>query len=407
MVLNVENELKLVGLTPEKYEEFLQDCGDKINGVSDIDWGEIIEKYNLPYDRRRISESMGRNILGGNFVREFYKNKVIGKSSDEAVKELVAKEQEIYKAKRKLQDERNELNKLLRDEARHEENIRIIEERIEQIGKERYPFSMNSVSYLYSSFSENQNTMIVCLSDLHLGLETPTYNIEIAKERLSKYIKEIKNLAEIYSAKKCVCVALGDLVSGIIHLTIQIVNRENAVNQTMTACELIADFLYKLGGIFEKIEFYSVPGNHSRIEKNADDSLLGEKLDNLVPWFLSHIFAHQEKYYIGRDEAKNTYTEFPIGNKNYLIVHGDWDGISDTSIQKLCAYLGYFPYAILMGHMHHPAMNDVSGVKVIQSGSLFDGDEFTERKRLRGKASQTVVICDDNKIKAICPIELS
>lgn len=407
MVLNVENELKLVGLTPEKYEEFLQDCGDKINGVSDIDWSEIIEKYNLPYDRRRISESMGRNILGGNFVREYYKNKVIGKSSDEAAKELVAKEQEIYKAKRKLQDERNELNKLLRDEARHEENIRIIEERIEQIGQERYPFSMNSVSYLYSSFSENQNTMIVCLSDLHLGLETPTYNIEVAKQRLSKYIEEIKEIAEIHHTKKCVIACLGDVISGSIHLGIQIANRENVVDQAMVACELIADFIYKLGSIFEKIEFYNVPGNHSRIEKNADDSLLGEKLDNLVPWFLSHIFAHQEKYYIGRNEAENTYTAFPIGNKNYVICHGDFDSITDTGIQKLCAFLGYFPYAIIMGHMHHIAMNDVCGVKVVQSGTLLSDDEYMERRRLRGKPSQAIIVCDDNRIKAIYPIELS
>lgn len=406
MVLNVENELKLVGLTPEKYEEFLQDCGDKINGVSDMDWSEIIEKYNLPYDRRRISESMGRNILGGNFVREFYKNKTIGKSSDEVIKELVTKEQDIYKAKRKLQDERNELNKLLRNEARHEENLQIIEERIEKIGKERYPFSMNSVSYLYSSYAENQNTIIACLSDLHFGLETSTYNIDVAKERLGKYIAEIKEIAEMNHAKKCVIMSCGDLISGSIHLGIQIANRENVVDQTMTACELIADFVYKLGAVFEKIEFYAVPGNHSRLEKNADDSLLGERLDNLVPWFLSHIFAHQDKYYIGRDEAKTTYTEVPIGNKNYLLVHGDFDGISDASVQKLCAYVGYFPYAIIMGHMHHPAMNDVSGVKVIQSGCLFDGDEYTERKRLRGTPSQTVIVCDNNRIKAIYPIEL-
>lgn len=404
--MNIENELRLIGLTPEDYENFLQDCGDKINGVSDMDWSEIIEKYNLPYDRRRISESMGRNILGGNFVREFYKNKTIGKSSDEVIKELVTKEQDIYKAKRKLQDERNELNKLLRNEARHEENLHILEERIEKIGKERYPFSMNSVSYLYSSYSENQNTIIACLSDLHLGLETPTYNIDIAKERLSNYIAEIKEIAEINHVRKCVVACLGDCISGSIHMSIQIANRENIVDQAMMVCELIADFIYKLGGIFEKIEFYNVPGNHSRIEKNADDSLLGERLDNLIPWFLSHIFAHQEKYYIGKDEATNTYTEFPVGNNNYVIVHGDFDGISDASIQKLCAFLGYFPYAVIMGHMHHPAMNDVCGVKVIQSGCLHGTDEFTERKRLRGKPSQTVIVCDDNKIKAIYPIEL-
>jgi len=402
--LNIETELKLVGLTPESYEEFLQDCADKINGVNDIDWVEIIEKYNLPFDRRRISESMGRNILGGNFVREFYKNKVIGKTSEEAIKDMIAKEQEIYKAKRKLQDERNELNKLLRDEARHEENQRILEEKIEKLGKERYPFYLSPSLWDYSAL--NPNTMIICLSDLHLGLETKEFNTEVAKDRLTQYLNEIKEIAEMHHTKKCVVAALGDLVSGTIHLSIQIANRENLVEQVMVACELIADFMYKLGEIFEDISFYNVPGNHSRIEKNADDSLLGERLDNLVPWFLSHIFAHQKQYHIDVDKKHDTYSEFAIGESKYLICHGDYDGLNDTSIQKLCAYVGYFPYAILMGHMHHPAMNEVSGVKVIQSGCLHNGDEFTERKRLKGAPSQTVIICNNKKIKSIYPIEL-
>lgn len=404
--MNIENELKIIGLTPEEYESFLQDCADKINGVNDMDWSEIIEKYHLPYDRRRISESMGRSILGGNFVREFYKNKVIGKTSNEVMKDLVIKEQELFKAKRKLQDERNELNKLLRDEARHEENLRLFEERIEQIGKERYPFYLSPSSWNIGN--EQSDIMVVMLSDLHIGLETDDFNSDVAKERLAKYLAEIKSIAQMHGAKKCIVVACGDLISGNNHITIQIANRENVVDQVMLACEIVADFVYKLGEDFNEIEFYSVPGNHSRIEKKADDALLGERLDNLIPWFLGHAFAHQDKFYICNDKElqHNTYTEFPVGNNNYVVVHGDFDGINDTSIQRFCAYIGYFPYAVLMGHMHHPAMNEVSGVKVIQSGCLFDNDEYCEKRRLRGTPSQTVLVCNDNGIKAVYPIEL-
>jgi UDP-2,3-diacylglucosamine pyrophosphatase LpxH len=401
--LNIENELRLIGLTPELYESFLQDCADKINGVSDMDWSEIIEKYNLPFDRRRISESMGRSILGGNFVREFYKNKVLNQASDQAIKELVLKEQEIYKAKRKLQDERNELNRMLREEARHEENIRILEERLEKVGKDRYPFYLSPSSL---SINSNTDTMVIMLSDLHIGLNTPTFNTDIVKVRLAQYLQQIREIVCTHNVNKCVIVTLGDLISGANHLTIQISNRENVIEQVMSACELIADFVYKLGELFNHIEFYSVPGNHSRIEKNIDDALLGDRLDNLVPWFLKHIFKHQnQQFYIGTDHQHNTYTEFKIGNQQYVAVHGDWDGINDTAVQKFCAYIGYFPYAVLMGHMHHPAMNEVSGIKVIQSGCLYDGDEYTERKRLKTQASQMVLICDDNRIKAIYPIE--
>ena len=409
--MNVENELKLVGLTPEDYENFLQDCGDKINGITDLDWSEIIEKYNLPFDRRRISESMGRNILGGNFVREFYKNKVIGKTSNEVAKELIAKEQDIYKAKRKLQDERNELNKMLREEARYEENLRLFEERLENIGKKKYPIELDS-SFSYKNSMVDNNTLICCLSDLHIGIEydssTGKYDIETAIYRLGRYIEEIKKIAKRHCVNKCVVVLLGDCISGSLHLTLQISNRENIVDQTMTACEIIADFIHKLKEIIPTIEIYSVPGNHSRVEKNKDDALLGEKLDNIIPWFLSHIFKHDEGIYVGLKEADDTYSYFNVDGKDYAILHGDFDGISDTEIQRFCAYIGKFPYAIIMGHKHHPAMNEVSGIKVIQCGSLMgSGDDYTRRKRLTGRPSQTVLICNDMGIEAIYPIELN
>lgn len=406
--MNIENELKIVGLTLESYEEFLQDCADKINGVSDIDWSEIIEKYNLPYDRRRISESMGRNILGGNFVREFYKNKTIGKTNDDVIKDLVRKEQDIYKAKRKLQDERNELNRLLRNEARYEEDIKLLEEKLESIGEKRYPLLSNRTAFM----SSDDGVCFICLSDLHIGANhSSTYgnfNTEIAKDRLNEYLKEIRNIAHVHNVDKCVVAILGDNISGNIHLTLQISNRENVIEQIKLTCEMIADFIYELKSIFTNIEIYSVSGNHSRVEKNKDNSVLGEELDNLVPWFLSHIFAHDKSVYVGLEMMDDTYSSFDVCGKTYTIVHGDYDGINDTAIQKLCAYLGYFPYAIIMGHKHHPAMNEVSGVKVIQSGSLCgSGDDFTVKSRLKGSPSQTVLICSNKGIKAIYPIELN
>ena len=52
-------------------------------------------------------------------------------------------------------------------------------------------------------------------------------------------------------------------------------------------------------------------------------------------------------------------------------------------------------------------MNDVSGIKVIQSGShCGSGDEFTRQKRLTGKPSQTVLVVNNKGIKCCYPVEL-
>lgn len=407
--MNIENELRLIGLTPELYENFLQDCADKIDGVNDMDWSEIIEKYNLPFDRRRISESMGRSILGGNFVRQFYKNKISNCTPEGVLKDLIAKEQDIYKAKRKLQDERNELNKLLRDEARYEENIKLLEEQLISIGKERY--QGDTFLQLKKDISIQENICFISLSDLHIGLAYSSihgkYNLDVAKKRLAQYLEEIKNIAERHHLNKCIVGLLGDTISGNIHLTIQVSNRENVIEQLKITCELIADFIVELRKIFSEIQIYSVPGNHSRITKNKDDSILGEELDNIVPWFLKCILSYDDNIYVEQYTMDDTYTDFEIEDKRYVLVHGDYDGINDSAIQKLCAYLGYFPYAIIMGHKHHIAMNEVNGIKVIQSGSLCgSGDNYTIKNRLTGNASQMVLICNKKGIETIYPVEL-
>jgi len=394
--LNIENELKLVGLTTDEYESFLEDCSDKVNGLIDDDWQDIIDKYHLPYNYRRVSESMSRSILGSSFVREYCREKYCN-NADINMEALVNKEQDIYKAKRKLQDERTELNRLLREEARYEENLQLLETRIQDIGKERYPFLDDD------GFVSKNNTIIVNLSDLHIGV----LDVEDIKRRLSNYILEIGTIAVRHNSSRCIVNLLGDLISGNIHVSVQISNRENTVDQVILACELISDFIYELRQIFNLVEVYSVPGNHSRLEKNKDDSLLGEKLDNIIPWFISKIHSHDKGVYVGFEKMTDTYSSFIIDGKEYINVHGDFDGISESSVQKLCAYIGRFPYAIIMGHKHHIAMNEVSGIKVIQCGSLNGScDEFCVKNRLTSDPSQTVLVCNQKGIEAIYPVVL-
>ncbi len=94
------------------------------------------------------------------------------------------------------------------------------------------------------------------------------------------------------------------------------------------------------------------------------------------------------------------------GNK-YISVHGDYDNMSDSGISKLVMAIGDFPYAILGGHKHSPAYKEFNNVKYIQSGSLVStGDDYTISKRLVGKPSQTVLVCNKGGIECLYNVEL-
>ena len=395
------------GLTTETYEQLLTDCSNKVQKISDLDWSEICDKYNLDFNPDTIRKGAQPPLVGSAFVSEYYKWKESQQKSDnnedEYFKKLRIEKQEIQKEKRKLYDERLDINRRLREQSRLETTIEKLEEMLSDISNKRY------ISYS-PTITNGENDMIVCLSDLHIGASYYNfdgyYDSEIAKERLQQYLNEIIQIKETHNAENCVVTLLGDLISGSIHKTISITNKENVIEQVKLACEYISDFVYELGKHFNIVTVKSVSGNHSRIEEKQD-ALLGERLDTLIIWFIKSMLKNSSNIVVDDEDVDDTLSTFFVRDKLYFAVHGDFDSNTDSAIGKLALWAKMTPYCVLCGHKHYAAMNDVSGIKVIQSGSLCgSGDEFTRQKRLTGKPSQTVLVVNNKGIKCCYPVEL-
>ena len=410
-MFNIEETLSKYNLTPEKYEQLLQDCSNKVNKISDDDWSEICQRYNLDFNHDTIRKGSQPPLIGSAFVSDYYKwkntqSKNLNETDDEYFKKLRLEKQEIQKEKRKLYDERLDINRRLREESRLETTIEKIDNMLNSIADTRY------ITYDKSPFIKySDNDMIVCLSDLHLGTSYYSYDgcydSKIAKDRLNQYLSEIVDIQKTHSAENCVVLLLGDLISGNIHSTISVTNKENVIEQVKLACEYISDFVYELGKHFNNVEVRGVSGNHSRIKEKKEDALLGERLDSLIIWFIKSMLKNADNVTVYDEDIDDTISIFFIRDKSYFGVHGDFDTMSDTSIAKLALWAKFTPYCVLCGHKHFPAMTDVSGIKVVQSGSLGgSGDEYTRQKRLTGKPSQTVLVVNNRGIKCCYPIEL-
>lgn len=340
---------------------------------------------------------------GVKYARDFYEAGVFGDSEDEYFKKLRLEKQEIQKEKRKLYDERLDINRRLREQSRLETTIEKLEEMLSDVSDKRY------ISYA-PTVSNSENDMIVCLSDLHIGATyynfDGCYDSEIARERLQQYLDEIIKIQENHNAENCVVTLLGDLISGSIHKTISVTNKENVIEQVKLACEYISDFVYELGKHFNTVTVRSVSGNHSRLE-DKQDALLGERLDNLIIWFIKSMLKNSKNINVCDSHLDDTLSTFFVRDKLYFAVHGDFDSSSEAAIGKLSLWAKMTPYCVLCGHKHYSAMKDVSGIRVVQSGSLCgSGDEFTRQKRLTGKPSQMVLVVNDKGIKCCYPIEL-
>ena len=101
-MFDVEKTLTEYGLTIERYEELLKDCSDKVYKVSDIDWSEIASKYGIEWNGDSLRKAQQPPLLGGAFVREYYKLKNSHNNIEEKdsyAQELKSIKDEIFKVR--------------------------------------------------------------------------------------------------------------------------------------------------------------------------------------------------------------------------------------------------------------------------------------------------------------------
>lgn len=316
---------------------------------------------------------------------------------------LDSKRIELQKERQKFFDQRNAYNKLLRERSRQEELNEIL---VDAVRSGNLP----SLQYVRSEIPCSDNDLLVSLNDIHYGANVQnywnTYNSDVCRDMMCKYLDHIISIGETHKSENCIVWANGDEISGNIHQSIAVTNKENVIEQIKGVSELIAEFLAELSKHFRQVVFVSVAGNHSRIEPNKDKALISERLDDLVEWYLSARLQNFENIIIGGGEKiDHTFYLIDVRGKMYCGVHGDFDG-SPGKVQSLQAMAGRPVYAVLSGHLHHNKTDEVQGVKTVMAGSFLGMDDYCVQKRIVGRAEQMVCVCDESGIRCTYGIPL-
>ena len=361
--------------------------------LSDMDYTELAELvYGQPYS----SDVARRMLYGSRRTLELMDaERVRDVSSDGILSEIDEKMIELRKERQKFYDQRNAFNKVVRERSRQEELNEII---YDAVGNGNLP----RLEYTPSVIERSDNDLLVSLNDLHYGAVHSNYwgeyNSDICRDMIKKYLDRIIHIAEVHGSENCIVWENGDVISGNIHRSIQVTNKENVIEQIMGASELIAEFLAELSKHFRTVQFVSVAGNHSRLEPNKDNAIMDERLDDVVEWYLSARLQNFDNIIIGAGEKiDSTMYVINVRGLNYGGIHGDYDG-SASKVQSLQTMMGVPLYAILSGHMHHNKVDEVQGVKTVMAGSFLGMDNYCVQKRIFGRPEQMVCVCDENGI---------
>ena len=376
----------------------------KDNGNYDGTWDDIAYLMNF-YFRSDESEYRTSSAYRKPYeqAKKFYESGVFNKfSEDEYLNKLNASKREAEREKVKLRDERRAWSKQNYADARAEDMLDKLSDSLVSIGNIQFP------NHRVDTFTSD-NDIIVLLSDLHIGAtfnnKFGRFDTDIAIERMSELLSNVIELQKMHNSENCYVLSLGDQISGIIHKTIQVTNRENVVDQVKIATEIICNFCYKLSQHFNNVNFISVSGNHSRLTPNKDNAMHDDRLDDLISWAVGLSLYNVENFHVIENDIDTSIALFNVRGKSYVATHGDYDGFNKGDVQKLISMIREFPEAWFTGHLHTIAVDEVNKVKMIRGGSLAgSGDDFTVEKRLSGNASQLVCVVDDNGLKAYYPI---
>ena len=395
--MNVTETLKEYGLTPKKYEELLKDCSDKVNKITDIDWAEINEKYNLGMNPDTLRKGSQPPLIGSVFVNEYFKEKYAKENcidEDSYMKELQIMKDEIYKEKRKLYDQRREYNKNLTLEARSEH---LFDELILVANKlnEEKPLFEDVEKFIKVN---TKREALLCFSDWHYGMTTDnvwnTYNVEICKERIKKTIMYTIEFLKRNEIEFLHVINLGDSCHGAIHSGCRIESEEDTCDQIMHVAEIIAESLNELSKNVNHVTYYSCYGNHMRTIQDKKDSIESDNMEKLIPWWLEQRLSNNSKINIEYSEYKE-FTLIPILGYNVCCVHGNLDNFKDIGVTMNSLFTKKFGKTIDMtisGDKHHLEEFERFGIESVLIRSLCGADEYPNNKRLYSKAGQTLIV---------------
>lgn len=377
--------------------------GKLVDRTIDDDYEELSERLFGEGNCFNASEVRKRMYGMKAIIEAIDRDGEISIIDEDTLSALDVKKIELQKERQRFFDQRNAYTKLLRERSRQEELNEILFEAVKA-------GNLPALDYTYTEAKQSDNDLLVSLNDIHYGANVQnywnTYNSDICRDMMRRYLDRIISIGQTHRSENCIVWANGDEISGNIHQSIAVTNKENVIEQIRGVSELISEFLAALSKYFRKVIFVSVAGNHSRIDPNKDRALVDERLDDLVEWYLGARLQNFENVIIGGGEKiDSTIYLIDVRGKTYCGVHGDFDG-SPGKVQSLQSMAGRSLYAVLSGHLHHNKTDEVQGVKTIMAGSFIGMDDYCVQKRIVGRAEQMVCVCDANGVRCAYDIPL-
>lgn len=369
------------------FEWKLRLCLAKLNKEIDEDWSELIEILGIDMSPCHLRKT----AYGMKECYEYFNSKTKEMIAKEEYEKLLQKELEIRKEKVKLQDLKTQVNKQIRELARKNNLEEILEDKLDELNMQ--PKMINDS---YKQRVTSNRDMVCLISDIHYGIKTTNaispYDSDVCKQKMDYLINKTIAFSLENDVDKLYLMILGDEISGLIHNTTRLEQREDVISQVIEVSELLYESIVKLAKNLPFVVVGLAQGNHSRVMADKKDSLEQENFTRLIKEFLKLRLANISNVLLLENKFDESIIELNIRGYNVIGLHGQNDRLNNLSrlIEMFDKKIDY----ICLGHYHQSKEFENNKTEVIVNG-CFSGDDYSKRLRLYNKPIQKLLLFDD------------
>lgn len=343
--------------------------------------GDVINRELRPNDPPYDSSAYRKQYSNWKRGYEQIFSKLEG---DEYCQNLKEQTRKLEKEKKKLQTEKIEYNRWLREEARNELICEKITEAIEKLNDENPLIIPNPIAG--NSNTKDKKGWVLAFGDAHFGAEFEIrglygeiinkYSPEIFYERMNELYDEVVDIVKKENIADLYIFDMGDQIDGMLRVSQLMKLRYGVIESSLRYAEWLSNWLSDLSN-YCKIHFQTVYGNHSelRMLSQPKGSFDNENMGAVILEFVKIRLKDNPNIKITENASGLIYEN--LHGYNIVGFHGESKNLEKTlkDFQKL--YRTDIDI-LIAGHLHH-SYSETIGIDsdVMRTPSIVGVDDFS------------------------------
>ena len=367
----------------------------KIEKTIDLSWEEIRDLLG-----ENVNPDHLRKTAYG--IYEFYTNTKEhqhGNVTDEDVlSELRIQKLELEKERKKIQSEKSEINKWLREQSRTE----LFWEKIIDATKNTKKIIVPNYR-IQREIGEIDN--ITGIADSHYGKEIiikglddevlNAYNTDVFERRMWELLNKIITKLEKENQKHTNFFNLSDSIDGILRMSQLQSLQLGVIDSVMGFADFMTLWLNELSK-YVYVDYYATEGNHNEIRPlgSKKGDFPHENTEKLITWYLKSNLKSNPNITI-HDNKKLQYVDV-VGTK-VLATHGQDEKNLIQSVKDYSLLYNKQIHMLLTGHLHNKSENTVGkdglqNIQTVQYPGIAGVDDFSMLLKRAANAGSSMML---------------